>query len=169
MIQTQLYRWFAIRKENKLVIKFKVVEIHCSTCTKSKGSPAGFPVLVILIFFFFGIRIVWVFLHNPHPTSFHWNENQRHATNLSQISTSEEHFKDDPLPLPPYYFAEQFNSNHILKTGPKVFKSGEPEKQLLQDRICHSPSHHAIFAHPKRLQLILPPASNTILENSTLF
>lgn len=31
---------------------------------------AGFPVLIILIFFFFGIRTVWVFLHNPHPTRF---------------------------------------------------------------------------------------------------
>lgn len=51
----QLHLWSASHKENKLVIRLKVMEIPCSTCTKSKCSPAGFPVLVILILFFFGI------------------------------------------------------------------------------------------------------------------
>lgn len=58
------------------------MEISCSLFTKPKHSPAGFPVLIILIFFFFGIRTVWVFLHNPHPTRFNWNRNEKDKTSL---------------------------------------------------------------------------------------
>lgn len=47
-----------------------------------------------------------------------------------------------------------------------MLKSGKPKEQLLQDHIWHSLSHDAVFAYPEKLQLILPPASNDILENS---
>lgn len=30
-----------------------------------------FPFLFILVFFFLGVSSMWVFLHNPHSTSFH--------------------------------------------------------------------------------------------------
>lgn len=56
----------------------------------------------------------------------------------------------------------------VWKRGP-VLKSGKPKEQLLHDHICHSLSHDAIFAYPEKLQLILPPASNDILENAILF
>lgn len=65
--------------------------------TREPSPAAAFPFLVVLIFVLFGLRSMWMFLHNSHASSFHCNENKkRGAVNSSTLDLEQKHINNLP-------------------------------------------------------------------------
>lgn len=154
---------FTICKEN-LLITFKVMEISCSICTTTKCSPAGFPVLVILIFFFFGIRIVWVFLHNPHPPCFHWKKSNGERHNKSQSNQCMQRTTLLRVTHPPHTHSI-LHSNLIIIT---VWERGPSCLEVANLRSSYFRPESAISTHPERQQLVLSPTFNSFRKLNSI-